>query len=176
MVEAGIAKIDLDRRSFGRRGFPSDYYDTLARHLFRAALHSNGRDYGDAFSQLNDLQWGQLGGGLQRHYTDVVGTDSANGWDKFRHFVFTAYLQYKSYGLLLPEAFTYGKELWDEVEHFFGADPEGYSIPDIVADNRGERFGEEMATQENRELVEHYKRQIMRGVDAFTNPRSWGHY
>jgi len=32
-----------------------------------------------------------------------------------------------------------------------GKDPEGYSIPDIRADNRGEAFAEEIQRQEKRE-------------------------
>jgi len=174
LITEGIARIDRDEQRFGRGAFPSDYYDTLARHLFRIALRHKGRDYGDAFSLLNSLQWNELGRGLQDHYTDVVGTDSANGWDKFRHFVFTAYLQYKSYGLLAPEGFTYGKEIYDEVEGFFGADPEGYSVADIRADNRGERFAEEMAAQENEEMWDAAGRAVERGLSALIDPRTYG--
>jgi hypothetical protein len=85
-----------------------------------------------------------------------------NGWDKFRHFVFTAYLQYKSSGVLLPEGFTYGKEVWDELEHWIGKDPEGYSIPDIVADNKGESFAEEMRWREWHEWLSGLKRWLGR--------------
>lgn len=174
LIAAGIARIDADLARYGAGGFPSDYYDQLARHLYRIALRHTGRDYGDAFSVLNDLQWNEFGPGLQNHYTAVVGTDSANGWDKFRHFVFTAFLQYYSGGFLAPEGFTYGKEIYDEVEQFFGADPEGYSVPDIRADNRGERFAEEMADQRDRERMEAARRAVSRGLDALIDPRTYG--
>ena len=173
LIRAGIAKIDADNKRFKGK-FPSDYYDTLARHLYKVALRENGRDYGDAFSMLDDLQWNTYGPDLQNHYTRVVGTDSANGWDKFRHFVFTAYLQWYSGGILLPEGFTYGKELYDEAEKFFGKDPEGYSVPDIRADNKGEKFAEEMAYQRMRELKEAAKRKIYSGLEALTDPRTYG--
>ncbi len=174
LIRKGIAKINSDKKLYGTGKFPSNYYEILARYLFNKELRRNGRDYGDAFSELDDVQWGNKGSALRKHYEKVVGTDSTNGWDKFRHFVFTAYLQYKSYGILAPEAFTYGKELFDEAEQWLGMDPEGYSIPDIVADNRGEKFGEEMAEQENQEMIDRAKRAVSRGITEFMDPRSWG--
>ncbi|MGD2114840.1 MAG: hypothetical protein PVG07_07300 [Acidobacteriota bacterium] len=147
LVEAGIEKLHDDEAG----GYGEHYYDTLARHLFEVALDREGGDYGEAFDRLNELQNGDLGFELQREYTALVGTDSTNGWDKFRHFAFTAYLQYHSGGILAPELFTYGKELWDAIEGVFGADPEGYSVPDIRADNRGEAFAEQMRAREIRE-------------------------
>lgn len=174
LIAAGIAKINKDLEKYSEGAFPSDYYDTLARHLFKKALRANGRDYGDAFDELNDLQWGEFGSGLSKHYTKIVGTDSANGWDKFRHYVYTAYLQYSYSGVVAPEAFTYGKEAWDQVEYWFGYDPEGYSVPDIRADNKGEAFGEEMETQEDEEFLDMLENTFWEGMNAFTDPRSWG--
>ena len=147
LVAAGVERLRQDAARYGERSFPADYYDTLARHLFAQALRSSG-NYSQAFGALNDLQWGRLGAGVRLEYERVVGTDSTNGYDKFRHFVYTAYLQYRSGGFLAPEVFTYGKELFDEVEGWFGADPEGYSVEDVRADNRGEAFAEEMRARE----------------------------
>ncbi|WP_369255316.1 eCIS core domain-containing protein [Geodermatophilus amargosae] len=162
LVVAGMERLSSDASRFGLGRFPDDYYDTLARHLFEVALRRRGRDYGAAFQELNDLQWGELGGELQQEYVRVVGTDSANGWDKFRHFTFTAYLQYRSGGFLLPEAFTYGKEIWDSLEGLLGYDPEGYSVPDIRADNRGELFGEHMRARELAEVRTHSMNELRR--------------
>ncbi len=173
LVAAGIRKIDADKAALKGKPFSKTYYADLARHLFGIALDANSRDYGKAFERLDQLQWGDLGAGLRKHYEKVVGTDSWNGWDKFRHFVFTAYLQYKSGGVLAPEIFTYGKEMWDEVEGWFGADPEGYSIPDIVADNLGEAFAEDMASRERTEQWEKVKRDARR---AMRDPRAWRMY
>jgi hypothetical protein len=130
--------------------------------LFEECLRRNGGDYGAAFSLLNDLQWGRLGVGLQRDYTRLVGTDTSNGWDKARHFIFTAYLQYRSGGFLAPEIFTYGKEIWDAVEGVVGRDPEGYSVPDIRADNRGEFFAEQMRARELAEQRARTRRELRR--------------
>lgn len=151
LIEAGIEKIRADESVHGAGKFPSDYYERLARHLFEKALTGNNRDYGKAFSELDDLGWGKMGAGLRKEYEKVVGTDNTNGWDKFRHFTFTAYLQYVSGGLLLPEVFTYGKEIFDELENWVGEDPEGYSVPDVRADNKGEAFAEEMRAREKKE-------------------------
>ncbi|MFZ1467465.1 MAG: DUF4157 domain-containing protein, partial [Paracoccaceae bacterium] len=164
LITAGITKIDADLARYKAGAFPSDYYDTLARHLFNVALRQNGRDYSAAFSTLDSLQWNSFGSGLQDHYTRIIGTDSANGWDKFRHFVFTAYLQWLSGGVLAPEAFTYGKELYDEAEQAFGKDPEGYSVPDVRADNKGEKFAEDMSNQQNAERLAAAKRAARRAL------------
>ncbi|MEO0905545.1 MAG: tlde1 domain-containing protein, partial [Pseudomonadota bacterium] len=167
LITAGIAKISADASRLKKgASFPSAYYDRLARHLFKVALAKNGRDYADAFGLLYDLQGGKLGWGLQEHYTKIVGTDSANGWDKFRHFTVTAWLQYHSFGILVPEAASYGKEIYDEVEHWVGADPEGYSVPDIRADNRGEAFAEEMYTQQWAERKARARRAAARAKKA----------
>ncbi|WP_088888978.1 eCIS core domain-containing protein [Leptolyngbya ohadii] len=151
LVQAGIDRLQADSARYGVHQFPADYYDTISRHLFEVALQHTRRNYGEAFSLLDDVSDGDHGFAYQREYVRLVGTDSANGWDKVRHFTYTAYLQYTSGGFLLPEGFTYGKEIWDAVENLFGGDPEGYSIPDIRADNRGEAFAEEMRTRELRE-------------------------
>lgn len=174
LVAAGIARINADLTKYKAGAFPSDYYDSLARRLFKVALRENGRDYSAAFTTLDNLQWNKFGSGLQNHYTRIVGTDSANGWDKFRHFVFTAYLQWISGGVLAPEAFTYGKELYDEAEQLVGKDPEGYSVPDIRADNKGEKFAEEMAGQYNRERMAAAKRESYRTLGALSDPRTYG--
>jgi hypothetical protein len=175
LITAGIARINRDLARYGAGNFPADYYDQFSRYLFEVALGRSGRDYDQAFSLLNDLQWGEFGGALGRHYTANVGTDSANGWDKVRHFIFTAYLQWNSGGFLAPEAFTYGKEVWDAAEGVVGMDPEGYSIPDIRADNRGERFAEEMAERQSQEWWDNLARQMeweMRGLlyPGYTGP------
>jgi hypothetical protein len=163
LLQAGIDRLHADQAG----GYSDHYYDTLARHLFEVALNHTGRDYGDAFDLLNDLQDGDLGFALQREYTALVGTDSSNGWDKIRHFIYTAYLQYHSGGFLAPEVFTYGKEMWDAIEGFFGADPEGYSIPDIRADNRGETFAEQMRARELAENREHTRQELERARRVF---------
>lgn len=174
LVAAGISRINADQKRYKAGAFPSDYYDSLARHLFEVALRKNGRNYSAAFATLDNLQWNKFGSGLQNHYTRIVGTDSANGWDKFRHFVLTAYLQCAYSGVLAPEVFTYGKELYDEAEHLVGKDPEGYSVPDIRADNKGEKFAEEMAGQCDRERMAAAKRAAYRALNALVDPRTYG--
>lgn len=168
LVQAGIDRINADRRTYPQK-FPNDYYDTLCRHLFEIALDHNDRNYGAAFGVMNDLQNARLGLGLQRHYTQVVGTDTANGWDKVRHFTFTAYLEWNSLGILAPEAFTYGKEVWDQLEYWshglLGHDPEGYSVPDVRADNRGEAFAEEMRWRMIAEIKADIAREVRRRWD-----------
>jgi hypothetical protein len=167
-----LDQLTRDTATYGVHSFPDDYYDTLARHLFDEALRRNGRDYGAAFSLLNDVQNAELGTALQREYTRVVGTDSANGWDKIRHFIFTGYLQYFSGGFVAPEAFTYGKEIWDALEGLLGYDPEGYSVPDIRADNRGEFFAEQMRARELAEVRARSREELrrMRRVFIDQNP------
>jgi len=155
LVQAGMEKLQQDLLLYSQGSFPENYYELISRFLFERALQQNGRNYALAFEVLDDLADGDLGFAFQRDYTRIVGTDSSNGWDKVRHFTYTALLQYRSGGFLAPELFTYGKEIFDGIESIFGADPEGYSIPDIRADNRGEAFAEEMR---ERELREHQAR------------------
>lgn len=156
------------------------YYEKISRELFEKALEKSGGDYGEALDLLNKLSGNRdyhldtfartpvknsdYDGSYQDEYNKTVGTDTNNGWDKVRHFTGTANSQYDSSGFMAPEAFTYGKEAWDKVEGWVGKDPEGYSIPDIRADNRGEAFGEELearAWSESWQKVKDFVRNIV---------------
>ncbi len=121
------------------------------------ALRHTGGNYGAAFKLLDEVSGGKHGVAYKDTYVRLVGTDTTNGWDKVMHFTKTAYLQYLSGGFLLPESFTYGKEAWDQIEYWFGRDPEGWSLPDIRADNRGEKFAEGMRVRELLELSEKFR-------------------
>lgn len=156
LVQAGLDQLHADNGRYGG-AFPNHYYDELSRALFEVALRRTG-SYSQAFSAMDSLCDGDYGFEFQREYTALVGTDSENGWDKMRHFNYTAYLQYVSGGFLAPELFTYGKEIWDALEGLVGLDPEGYSIPDIRADNRGELFAEQMRARELRERARRRRR------------------
>lgn len=142
LKEKGVEKLFNDSKKY-KDGFPEDYYDEFSRYLFDELI-SQGYNRQEAFSTLFDLQNGGLGYDIQNEYTQIVGTDNLNGWDKVRHFLANAYLE--DTGIpFSPEIFSYGKEIMDEIESWLGKDNEGYSIPDIQADNRGEAFAEEMA-------------------------------
>jgi hypothetical protein len=147
LINKGVDKITEDLKSHKKDDFPENYYEDLSRYLFDQALQETNGNYGQAFSMLNNLQDGKLGYELQDKYEEVIGTDSVNGWDKVRHFIFTAHLEY-NFVPLSAEAFTYGKEGWDEIEKWFGKDPEGYSEADIKADLGGQAFAQEMRKRE----------------------------
>lgn len=161
LMQAGIEKLRKDGQIYGSGKFPDNYYDEFSRYMFKEILKQNGGNYREAFSILNALQSGDLGSELQQAYTQIVGTDIVNGWDKVRHFIFTAWLQEISGGFLLPEGFTYSKETLDEIEQFLGRDPEGYSLQDIYADNLGEAFAEEIAKKRREEFWEELKKVVV---------------
>jgi hypothetical protein len=160
LANAGVEILKRDSEKY-QGNFPEHYYEKISRELFEKALEKTGGDYSKALDLLNNLSGNSdthietFVGGMdydsfyQKEYTKTVGSDSENGWDKVRHFTGTANSQYDSSGFFAPEAFTYGKEAWDALENLVGKDPEGYSIPDIRADNRGEAFGEELQKREN---------------------------
>lgn len=82
---------------------------------------------------------GHFNRSIHRLYEEKFGTDNATGWDKAMHFTKAAWIAYTS-----PEAAviaSYGKEAWDQAEHWVGKDPEGWSNADIDADMLGIGWG-----------------------------------
>lgn len=141
---AALDRLQEDARRYNG-SFPPNYYETISRHLFQVALENNGGDPYNALLMVHAMANDQddFSREFQSEYERLVGTDSENGWDKVRHFTACAFLQYK-YGTVPQELFAHGKEIFDEIESWFGGDPEGYSSSDIYADNRGQAFAEEI--------------------------------
>ncbi|HRJ59694.1 MAG TPA: hypothetical protein PKZ97_01940 [Azospirillaceae bacterium] len=148
-----IEVINSDNTKYGAGNFPDNYYDEFSRKLYNKALSLSNGSPSAAFSMINKFQNGELGTKAQRHYTNIVGTDNTNGWDKVRHFIFTAFLQYE-WNSLSAGGFTYLKEAWDEIESWVDADPEGWSDADIVADNAGKAFATELLEAERKQNQE----------------------
>ncbi|MBD3885862.1 hypothetical protein IFO70_29560 [Phormidium tenue FACHB-886] len=141
---AALDQLQEDARKYNGN-FPPNYYETISRHLFQVALENNGGDPYDALLIVHAIanDHDDFSREFQSEYERLVGTDSENGWDKVRHFTACAFLQYK-HGTVPQELFAHGKEILDEIESWFGGDPEGYSSSDIYADNRGQIFAEEI--------------------------------
>lgn len=82
---------------------------------------------------------GKFSRSIMKDYTSKFGTDNTKGWDKAMHFVKAAYLTYHM-GHKVAITASFGKEFYDEIERWFGKDPEGYSQADIVADMQGVKW------------------------------------
>ncbi|MGB3532201.1 MAG: PA14 domain-containing protein [Microcoleaceae cyanobacterium] len=140
LVLAGIKKLHEDKKKYNGN-YPSDYYDEICRHLFSIALkHQNNKKR--AFNELKKLSDGDFGWDFQDEYTELVGTDTKNGWDKVRHFSHSACYRYVM-GPLVAAFLTRGKEARDQLEHIIGLDPEGWSNNDMIANYKGITFAKE---------------------------------
>jgi hypothetical protein len=142
IVKDALTILYNDKGKYGPK-----YHEDFSKKLFNVLIKKNGNDLKKTWNQLNLFQWGDLpqSKNFRICYQTMVGTDTKNGWDKVRHFIFTGYLRLtgrteRGDGAIPSKVFTYGKEAWDEVESWFGYDPEGWSEADISADKAGEQF------------------------------------
>jgi hypothetical protein len=87
----------------------------------------------------NAIAEGKFNRAIRRNYESAFGTDNATGWDKAMHFTKAARIAY--YSPADAYVASYGKEWYDEIESWFGKDPEGYSEADINADMMGIKWG-----------------------------------
>lgn len=138
LAEIGKDKLDSDKSKYACR-FPDDYEAEFARYMYFAALADTRGDRNRAIDLLNDIMGGTDAGATGPYYTKLVGTDTANGWDKVRHFVRAAHIL-MHHGHLAADVAGYGKESFDFIERLLGKDPEGFSGEDIYSDNLGEAF------------------------------------
>lgn len=83
---------------------------------------------------------GKFNRSIMKDYRAKFGSDNTKGWDKAMHFVKAAYITYHMGPGPALDA-SYGKEIYDEIESWFGKDPEGFSDADIVADKQGITWG-----------------------------------
>lgn len=142
IVKDALTILYNDKGKYGPK-----YHEDFSKKLFNVLIRKNNNDLKKTWGQLNEFQWGKLAQSKNFRicYQTMVGTDTQNGWDKVRHFIYTGYLRlsgniYRGDGRISSKLFTYGKEAWDEMESWFGKDPEGWSEADISADKAGEAF------------------------------------
>lgn len=131
--------LKLDIASSGGKPGP-DYYASFSRSVYEGAIRILGaKDVDSAVSLVDDYFGTEVGDSpiksVYHLYEAVFG-----GWDKVQHFVHSAALQY-NWNWALADASQYAKELlFDEIPSWFG-DDEGYSAADMLANNRGQHYG-----------------------------------
>jgi hypothetical protein len=75
-------------------------------------------------------------------YESIARVDDDNGFDKVQHFTRSAVMQFM-HGKDVTDLAQYAKEFRDEVKSWTGGE-KGYDKADMLANNRGQKFGEEL--------------------------------
>jgi hypothetical protein len=178
VVASGVVKVKQDALIYGQGKFPRDYHETLVKYLFEIALKAGKGNYDFAFGVLKDVADGDYSDLLQKEYVKQVGEGGINGWDKVKHFTRVANYQRVSKGVLVPELASYGKEIWDEMKHLTinpvtgkPLHPTGWDDEDILADEAGEAFAEEMTELEEIENKKKQKPEEKKKEQKNTGPK-----
>jgi hypothetical protein len=118
--------------------------------VFVIMLHGRLREMGmgkqGALRVLDEaIPNGKFDRSIHRDYVARFGTDNLGGWDKAMHFTKAAWLAYTSVEAAVIAS--YGKEVYDQAQHWMGHDPEGWSNADIDADILGIGWGMNLRSQ-----------------------------
>jgi hypothetical protein len=124
-------------------GFPPAYYVTFSKAVIERAIGMNRAKPDKGMG----LAWKRFGenvddsGGVHpayHVYESIVPVDGDTLYDKVQHFVYSAASQYFR-GRTLTDIAQYVGEGWDAM-----SPNDVFSGPDMLANNRGQKFGEEL--------------------------------
>ncbi|HHG83730.1 MAG TPA: hypothetical protein ENJ82_03190 [Bacteroidetes bacterium] len=107
-----------------------------------------GKAVTEAYHTLNNEHWIH-GSSIYHLYENNARQNDDTGHDKLLHFSGSCYWQYKSAGTL-SEVMQWGKEIfYDEIPSWF-TDDIGFDPQDMLANGKGEGFGEELEERNSR--------------------------
>ncbi|MEO8940823.1 MAG: hypothetical protein ABI453_09775 [Isosphaeraceae bacterium] len=146
LVAFAVRKLQADAGSLGG-SFPDGYYATLARAIIEEAISytpANPDQGVDLAGKTFGLEVGEKPETLPAYqiYDAIARVNDDNGYDKVQHFTRSAYLQY-NYGKTATDATQYGKEIRDEIKSWYEGG-QGFDSKDMLANNRGQEFGEQL--------------------------------
>lgn len=150
LVKLAKEKLERDADRYSGK-FPSDYEAEFAKYMFYAAYAQSNGDPKAAVELLSKTMGWHDSGEVGPFYSKLIGyhSDGANSWDKVRHFIGMAAVYLSWHRTRIPHLAAniagWGKEIYDELEHLFGKDLEGFSPEDIHSDNLGEKFAQFLA-------------------------------
>ncbi len=124
--------------------FPSDYYVTFSRAFIRESIRLNGADAGiEAVGKAFGSEDFSQGRAALHLYEALARRDENTGFDKVQHFIASAVSEFEN-TKIGTDIRQYGKEIFfDEIPSWF-TDDVGYDPNDMLANNRGQAFGDEL--------------------------------
>jgi RHS repeat-associated protein len=155
--------------------FPANYYVTFSRAVISESIRLSGADAGiEAVGQAfgsEDLSQGRAALHL---YEALARRDDQTGFDKVQHFTASAVSAYENTSIG-TDIRQYGKEIiYDEIPSWF-SDDEGYSAHDMLANNRGQAFGEELYHRYHpvRDWIFNPIDNSVRSINAYERQMDW---